>query len=298
MSNSVNFGGESSYHLVECEEETFKIESEFLLQSVTKPNSESTTSKDNNFDVYQDPMTSSSFAFFEESKTSEISNVHYIKDIEKCKVKDSIIFDVDHAEDFNDDQNIIFNDITIDSLPSLRRSNKIVTLNQSATQETDKTVSNFFQLIEADDEFSDQSFLEKKSKLTTDQVYTNKVVSSSISTTNQGVDKNLDIKKQKNTQSISWLGKRRIDGNEKYQLERERNNKSVKKSRKKQREKQIKVEENIKQKEQEEKEMGEEIKRLKKFIEYLNNTKKNSDEAKQMKKIVIGLCKDNLDNRS
>ena len=298
MSNSVNFGGESSYHLVECEEETFKIESEFLLQSVTKPNSESTTSKDNNFDIYQDPMTSSSFAFFEESKTSEISNVHYIKDIEKCKVKDSIMFDVDHAEDFNDDQNIIFDDITIDSLPSLRRSNKIVTLNQSATQETDKTVSNFFQLIEADDEFSDQSFLEKKSKLTTDQVYTNKVVSSSISTTNQGVDKNLDIKKQKNTQSRNWLGKRKIDGNEKYQLERERNNKSVKKSRKKQREKQIKVEENIKQKEQEEKEMGEEIKRLKKFIEYLNNTKKNSDEAKQMKKIVIGLCKDNLDNRS
>ena len=298
MSNSVNFGGESSYHLVECEEETFKIESEFLLQSVTKPNSESTTSKDNNFDIYQDPMTSSSFAFFEESKTSEISNVHYIKDIEKCKVKDSIMFDVDHAEDFNDDQNIIFDDITIDSLPSLRRSNKIVTLNQSATQETDKKVSNFFQLIEADDEFSDQSFLEKNSKLTSDQVYTNKVVSSSISTTSQGVDKNLDIKEQKNTQSRSWLGKRRIDGNEKYQLERERNNKSVKKSRKKQREKQIKVEENIKQKEQEEKEMGEEIKRLKKFIEYLNNTKKNSDEAKQMKKIVIGLCKDNLDNRS
>jgi len=290
MSNSVNFGGESSYHLVECEEETFKIESEFLLQSVTKPNSESTTSKDNNFDIYQDPMTSSSFAFFEESKTSEISNVHYIKDIEKCKVKDSIMFDVDHAED----QNIIFDDSIIDSPPSLR----IVTLNQSSTQETDKKVSNFFQLIEADDEFSDQSFLEKKSKLTTDQVYTNKVVSSSISTTSQGVDKNLDIKEQKNTQSRSWLGKRRIDGNEKYQLERERNNKSVKKSRKKQREKQIKVEENIKQKEQEEKEMGEEIKRLKKFIEYLNNTKKNSDEAKQMKKIVIGLCKDNLDNRS
>jgi len=289
MSNNDNFDSELSYHIGECEEKTLVNECEILLQSVTKPISKNTTSKNNNFDIYQAPMTSSTLVFLEESTTSEI------KDIEKFIVQDSIISNASHARDLTDDKNIIFDDITIDTLPYLTSSDKIVALNQPVSQETNTGVSDFFQPFEADDEFLDQKYLEKKSKLSTDQVYTNKVISSSSSTAYQGVDKGLDIK-QKNTKSKSFLGKRRIDGDEKYQLERERNNKSVKKSRKKQREKQIKVEENIMQKEQEEKEMDKEIKQIKKIIEILNNTKKGSEEAKKMKNIVVGLCKDNFDN--